>query len=174
VASCSAVPVVVRPARPGDGEGIARCHLDSAATYVERAPELFRMPDEDGFVEWIEADLAEEHGAGFVALVAEVEGAIAGHLEARMLEPIDSARWQSVRDVGIRRLIVDALAVAGAHRRRGAGRELMAAAEEWGRERDAEAVLLDTWVDSELSVPFYESLGYRRRALRFEKPLVEG
>jgi GNAT superfamily N-acetyltransferase len=165
------VVVVVRPARPGDGPGIARCHHDSASTYVEQAPDLFRMPDEAGYLEWIEADLAAEHGDDYLALVAEVDGEIAGHLEARTLDPIDSAGWQSVRNVGWRRVFVDALAVRTSHRRTGVGRALMAATEDWARSRGARVVLLDTWADSPLSVPFYESLGYRRRAITFEKPL---
>jgi GNAT superfamily N-acetyltransferase len=57
------------------------------------------------------------------------------------------------------------------HRRHGVGRLLMAAAERWGTERGATSVHLDTWVDSALSVPFYESLGYRRRSITFEKRL---
>jgi hypothetical protein len=33
--------------------------------------------------------------------------------------------------------------------------------------------LLDTWIDSPVSVQFYERrMGYRRRALRMRKPLV--
>ncbi len=81
--------VTVREARPGDGEGIARCYRDSAASYVEQAPELFRMPDEDGLVEWIEEALRAGHGHDELQLVAEVGGEIAGHLEARLLEPMD-------------------------------------------------------------------------------------
>lgn len=164
--------IVVRPARPGDGAGIARCHRDSAATYVDQAPDLFRMPDEEGYVEWIEADLSSEPRDGALALVAEVDREVVGHLEARTLEPIDSAGWQSVRNLGQRRVFVDALAVAAAHRRTGAGRALMAATEDWARRQGAAVVLLDTWAGSPLSVPFYESLGYARRAIRFEKPLT--
>lgn len=163
--------VTVREVRPGDGGGIARCHRDSAATYVEQAPRLYRMPDEDGFVEWIEEALRAGHEDDELELVAEVGGEIAGHLEARLLEPMDTARWQMVRIVGERRLHVDALAVADAHRRRGVGRSLMEAAEAWGRERRAGLVVLDTWIDSPLSVPFYESLGYRRRSIIFQKRL---
>jgi ribosomal protein S18 acetylase RimI-like enzyme len=165
------VDLVIRPARPGDGEGIARCHRDSATTYVEQAPDLFRMPDPGGYVDWIEADLREEHAEDSLALVAEVGGEIAGHLEGHLMEPMESARWQSVRGLDERRLFVDALAVSAAHRRRGVGRSLMAAAEDWARTRGAESVQLDTWIDSPLSVPFYESLGYRRRSVRFDKRL---
>lgn len=161
----------IRDARPGDGEGIARCHLDSAATYSAGAPELFRMPDEGGYVEWIEADLARSHGEDELDIVAVVDGEIAGHVEARILEPIDSARWQQAREHGERRAFVNALAVASRWRRHGAGRALMEAIESWARDRGATRVQLDTWIGSELSVPFYESLDYERRAIRFEKRL---
>jgi ribosomal protein S18 acetylase RimI-like enzyme len=79
-----------------------------------------------------------------------------------------------VREVGVRRLSVDALAVAERFRRQGVGRMLMEAAERWGRRRGAELVVLDTWIDSPLSVPFYDALGYRRRQIKFDKPLGAG
>jgi Acetyltransferase (GNAT) family len=48
----------------------------------------------------------------------------------------------------------------------------LTAAEEWGRDRGAEVVRLDTYADSPVSVPFYERhMGYRRRAIIFQKPL---
>jgi ribosomal protein S18 acetylase RimI-like enzyme len=84
---------------------------------------------------------------------------------------METAGWQSVREVAEARLFVNALAVATAHRRAGVGRALMEAAEDWGRRRGATSVQLDTWNESPLSVPFYESLGYRRRSIRFHKPL---
>jgi len=161
----------IRDSRPGDGEGIARCHLDSAATYSADAPSLFRMPDRDGYVEWLEEDLARVHGDDELDIVAVVDGEIVGHVEARVLEPIDSARWQQAVEHGERRVFVNALAVAAPWRRHGAGRALMGAIESWARDRGATRVQLDTWVDSPLSVPFYESLGYERRAIKFERLL---
>jgi hypothetical protein len=44
----------IRSAVPGDGEAIARIHRDSAVYYVGLAPELFRMPDDDGLVGFAE------------------------------------------------------------------------------------------------------------------------
>ena len=163
--------VIVREARPGDGSGIARCHLDSAATYVEQDPELYRMPDEDGFVEWIEESLLAGHADHELELVGEVGGEIAGHLEGHLIEPMDTARWQMVRYVGERRLYVDALAITRTHRRHGVGRALMEAAESWALDRGAAMVALDTWIDSPVSVPFYEALGYARRSIIFQKRL---
>lgn len=162
---------VVREAQPGDAAGIARCHRDGAETYAAAAPSLFRIPDEDGYVEWIQDDLARTRGPNELGLVAVADGEVAGHLEALLLEPMDSARWQQGRDVGERRVFVNALAVAAAWRRHGVGRVLMDAAEAWARDRGAVVVQLDTWIGSGLSVPFYESLGYARRSIRFEKPL---
>jgi hypothetical protein len=42
----------------------------------------------------------------------------------------------------------------------------MEAVEAWARERGAALVLLDTWVDSPVSVPFYERrMRFSRRGL---------
>jgi hypothetical protein len=46
--------IIVRPERPGDGEGLARVWLDNARYHAELAPDLFRVPDEDGLAEWME------------------------------------------------------------------------------------------------------------------------
>jgi len=49
----------------------------------------------------------------------------------------------------------------------------MDAAEEWGRSNGAAIALLDTYVGSPVSVPFYEQrMGYERRALYFRKTLI--
>jgi hypothetical protein len=49
----------------------------------------------------------------------------------------------------------------------------MEAVEQWGRDRGAVLVLLDTWVRSPQSVPFYQRrMGYQRASIVFEKRLV--
>jgi hypothetical protein len=49
----------------------------------------------------------------------------------------------------------------------------MEAVEEWARSRGAVIGLLDTYIESPLSVPFYEQgMGYSRRALRFRKEFM--
>jgi hypothetical protein len=47
----------------------------------------------------------------------------------------------------------------------------MAAAEEWLREGGARVVTLDTFLRSSDSVPFYESIGYDRISVIFERRL---
>ena len=162
--------ITVRDAAPGDGAGIVRCHEDSARYYVELAPELFRLPDEDGLVEF-----AEPKGSlpdDYLEIVAEIDGEIAGHLEAKLEPALESARFQIVSDVGETRLFINALATAERFKRRGVATGLVRAAEEWGRERGATSVFLDTWVNSPSSVPFWEErMGYDRRSIIFRKPL---
>ena len=50
--------LVIRQARPGDGRGIADLHLDTAASLRLLDPSRFKLPQEDGMAEWIDADLA--------------------------------------------------------------------------------------------------------------------
>jgi ribosomal protein S18 acetylase RimI-like enzyme len=52
------------------------------------------------------------------------------------------------------------LAVAPGHRRSGLGRSLMAAAEDWLRERDAPAVRLMVREENEVAGGFYRAIGY--------------
>jgi GNAT superfamily N-acetyltransferase len=162
--------ITVRDAGPGDGAGIVRCHEDSARYYVELAPELFRLPDEDGLVEFVEPK--DSLPDDYLEIVAEVDGEIAGHLEAKLEPPLESARFQIVSEVGETRLVINALATAEPFKRQGVATALVQAAEEWGRECGATSAFLDTWVESPSSVPFWEGrMGYERRSIIFRKPL---
>jgi GNAT superfamily N-acetyltransferase len=105
-------------------------------------------------------------------LVADLDGQVAGWLTARIQHPAPGAARQLVREPGWTRLHIDALLVDQAMWHQGAGTALLTAAEQWGRDRGAEVVRLDTYADSPVSVPFYERhMGYRRRAIVFQKPL---
>jgi GNAT superfamily N-acetyltransferase len=75
-------------------------------------------------------------------------------------------------DGGTARLFINFVGTADAYRRQGAGTKLVEAAEEWGRRRGAVVSLCDTFIDSPLSVPFWERrMGYQRRAIIFRKRL---
>jgi GNAT superfamily N-acetyltransferase len=166
--------ITVREARPGDGAGIARAHLDSAAYYVRLAPDLFRMPDEEGLVAFVDPkpDAGSSDSSMLLELVAEVDGEVAGHLEAHLLPPDDTARWQLLPDLGKTRLVINALATADPYKRQGVATRLVEAAEAWGRARGASVAVCDTYVASPLSVPFWEErMSYTRRSIVFRKPL---
>ena len=66
-----------------------------------------------------------------------------------------------------------ALVVDSTVRRRGLGRELVAAAEQWALARGLDSLTIRSNVARELSHPFYESLGYERAKTQhvYRKPL---
>ena len=162
--------IVVRRARPGDGRGLANLHLDTAGTLRALDRRRFRIPDVDGMAEWIEEDLTTV-GNEWVCFVAEDGGRLVGQVEAKIHPPLNSARYQTMSDLAFTRGEVNSLGVVSTHRRRGIGRALMAEAESWLRARGAKVIVLDTFLRSPESVPFYDSIGYERVSIVFERRL---
>jgi GNAT superfamily N-acetyltransferase len=162
--------IVVRAAQPGDGRAVAALSYDAADYYGELAPGAFRRPDEDGHAAWLDSYLPAD-GEREIALVAELDGAVAGYLEARLEEPSMSARYQTDPSLGERRLFINALLTSRTRWRRGVGSALVAAAEAWGREAGATIAVMDTYAESPISVPFWQSRGYRTHALIMRKRL---
>lgn len=162
----------IREARDEDAVGIVQLSQENSAYYVQLAPEYFRLPDEDGLVEFIENDREWREGPDTLALVADDDGAIAGYLEASLQRPDETARWQGQRDLSDIRLFINFVGTANAYKRQGVATNLVKAAERWGRERGAVVALCDTFIDSPMSVPFWERrMRYERRAIIFRKPL---
>lgn len=166
------MPIIIRDARAEDAPGIARIGLENGAYHARIAPELFHVPDEEGLAEFIAGDEEWRSLPTSLALVADSDGEIAGYLEASLQEPMDSARWQGQRDLGKTRLFINYVGTADKFKRQGVATELVQVAEEWARVMDAEVAVCDTWIDSPLSVPFWEErMGYARRSIIFRKPL---
>lgn len=165
-----AAEIVLRRATRADAPALADLSNESSAFYARLAPELFAEGQSRGFAEWIAAEW--DDGPATLALVAEIDGAIAGYLEATIQEPEPWGRFFGDRDLHSRRLFVNAVLTATAFRRRGVATRLVERAEEWGREQGADVALLDTWADSPVSVPFWERrMGYGRRSIVFRKRL---
>ena len=68
---------------------------------------------------------APEH----LALVADVDGVVAGYLEAGFEAPLETARWQIQRDLGESRLHIGFVGTADAFKRMGVATQLAEAAE---------------------------------------------
>jgi len=165
--------ITVRGFQPGDGVGISQISLDNGAYYARIAPEHFKQPNEEGLAEFIEDDSEWRQTEENLALVADIDGEVAGYLEASLQAPMETARWQSQRDLGEPRLLINYVGTADAHKRMGVATRLVEAAEEWGRARGAVAAVCDTYIESLVSVPFWEErMGYARRAIIFRKPLA--
>ena len=172
--SGDALATLIRPRQPGDGQGLAQVWLDSARYYANLDPERFQVPDAQGLENWFEERSARAMGDDQFDRVADIDGQVVGLVHAVIMEPLESAPRQVLRELAWRRLMVNALAVHSAFWRRGIGRQLLEAAEAWGRARGARVVLLDTYIGSDVSVPFYEhGMGYRRQSLVFSKALTQ-
>lgn len=155
----------------GDGQAIALMTLENTAYYLSLAPDSFRVPDEEGFVEFLEPG-PDANTETTLALIAEIEGEVAGYLEAHMLPPLDSARYQSVAYLTHHRLWINYVGTFQKYWRRGVASALVIAAEAWGKERGAVLSMCDTWLGSPVSLPFWEArMGYERRAVILQKPL---
>jgi ribosomal protein S18 acetylase RimI-like enzyme len=73
---------------------------------------------------------------------------------------------------GIREGYVGELVVAEEAERRGAGRALMAAVEDWAREQGLARVSLDTGASNVAARDFYAALGYEETDVRLSKPVT--
>jgi GNAT superfamily N-acetyltransferase len=164
--------VEIREARPGDGEALARIWMENAEYYFDRFPEHFRVPSDEGFVGRLEQALARERDDSRFWVVAEMDGEVAGQLLAHLELPVESAERQMLRHLAVTRLLIDAVGTANAYQRRGVASALVEAAEEWGRANGASVAVLDTYVRSELSMPFWEKrMQYTPHSMIFQKSL---
>ena len=166
------MPTEIRAARPGDGPGLARIWLDNAHYYVTLFPNDFREPDHAGLSEWFDTLLARPHDDFELHLVAVVDGVIAAFISARLTEPDEDAARQMLADHPHLRVHVEALGTADEYQRRGLATLLVDAVEGWARERGARVISAETYLDSPVSIPFWESrMGYRRRSVKLMKRL---
>ncbi|WP_020671615.1 GNAT family N-acetyltransferase [Amycolatopsis nigrescens] len=167
------VAVKVRRAVPGDGDGCSRVWRDTGRYLAELNPDLSQVPDCSELADKFDALCSALGGQpDQLFLVALRDREIVGMLIARLLEPAENASLQLERDLGRRRVQVDALAVSAGQRRDGAGTALMESVLGWARECGAEVMLLETEANNELSVPFYrDRLGFSARLVKFRKEL---
>lgn len=150
--------------------GLARIWMENARYYVGLAPHDFQLPEAEGLAEF--CDPRPESDETRIHLVAQVDGEIAGFAAARLMPPHESGGRQYVPHHRETRIYIDALGVGDAHQRRGVATRLVEAVEEWGRERGATLAATDTYVDSPLSIPFWQKrMGYRPRSLVMWKRL---
>ena len=162
----------LRPPRVGDGQGLARTWIDAGHAYADRAGADIQVPEPDGLAAWLEAALVPP-ADDVCVFVADYNDEIVGFVLGSLVRPVPDAAKQLLRSLGQIRLVIDALAVQELYRRLGIGTRLMDAIEGWARARGATVAFVETFIESELSVPFYtERMHYRPQTLRFRKMLT--
>lgn len=129
----------VRPATLADAPELARLftalgYHTSEADLARRATELLRHPDH------------------LIAVMENDSGGLTGCLHAQLHRTLGAELAA----------VIVAMVVDGTLRRRGFGRSLMCAAEDWAKKNGCLAVLLRTNTVRPDAPAFYESLGYLR------------
>ena len=153
----------VRTAELDDVPALARLNAEVQALHRAALPERYSDPPLAAIEEWFRPLLADSE---VVVLLAEEEGAVVGFAVVR--------REQAAGNVfALPRLsaMVEGLGVTRAARRRGAGRALMAAAEELARGWGAASLALDVLSFNRDAVEFYRALGYQVSKTRMGKRL---
>lgn len=141
------------------------------AYYADHAPHHFRPPNLDGMAAELDRELrgAPEH---VLALVAEVEGEVAGALWAVLVDTADDAAREIDADAACRRVRIEYVVTSAARRRQGIAGRLVEAAEAWGRANGALIAEATTYRPSPLSFPFWtRRMGYDERSVTLRKRL---
>ncbi len=148
----TAASIQVRHAEPGDAPALV-----DLARSVGAEPEGWLITDGDWRTPSEERRYLRtiRRSAHAAVLVAETADGIVGRLSISR-DPHPASRH--VADLG--------LMVAQGFRRRGVGRALMAAAEDWARGVGVRKIELHVFPYNEPAIALYEDLGYEREGLR--------
>ncbi len=146
-------------ARGEDREQLARLRevLWPESSAEEHAKELLEILDGKGFGTMPVTELVAE----------ERNGVLVGFLEVGLRSHADGCDVS--RAVGY----VEGWYVAESHRKRGVGRKLMAAAEDWARSQGCVEMASDALLGNDVSEQAHEALGFAvvDRCVRFRKAL---
>jgi len=155
--------LVIRPATEAD-----RPALDAQAQGLNLFEEPFshdRRLDLQGGVDSV-ATLLERTADGGALLVAEIDGAVVGHM-ALWFDRMPPFVREELRDYAY----LGDLFVREAHRSQGIGRALIAEAERLARARGVKRILLGV-LPGNPAEAVYRKLGYRTYALELAKDLL--
>jgi GNAT superfamily N-acetyltransferase len=157
-------PFIVRGVTPNDYGGIAGLLREVDELHRVNAPWLFQDPArEPRSREFFEQLVASGDSA---VLVAEAERQLVGVVTVIMRRAPDfpvfiEQAWG----------VLDSIAVARSWRRRGAGRTLTRAAEQWALGRGAKWLELGVYEFNAEARAFYQALGYAPVSTKLRKPL---
>lgn len=146
--------IVVRRLGAADVESMRRLNALFAEAFEDPASYLAEPPGDD----WLSERLGRE---GIVVLTAWDGNALVGGLVAYELDKLERAR---------RELYIYDLAVAEAHRRRGAATALIAELQTLAAARGAWVVYVQADYGDDPAIALYGKLGTREEVLHFDMP----
>ena len=155
----------IRPATPDDEPALVELEHASAIHHAAVDPKRWRVPSPEDIAAYRRRrQAADPVGAGLVAVAA---GRVVGVVELvpRGGAPEPGAARMPAPSVDI------GLSVAEDWRGRGVGTALMAAAEDWARQRGATRMILDLAAANDGARRLYDRLGYEVNGLMMDKPL---
>jgi ribosomal protein S18 acetylase RimI-like enzyme len=153
----------VRAAGPDDVAALARLNAEVQKLHRAAMPDRYRDPPLGELEDWMRRLLADPD---VVLLIAEEDGSALGFAVVRReVSPGNTFALPRLR------AMVEGIGVATTARRRGAGRALMAGAEELARSWGAAAIVLDVQSFNTDAESFYRALGYATVTRRMSKRL---
>jgi GNAT superfamily N-acetyltransferase len=174
--------MTIRRAIEADAEAVSALQREIQALHAWSLPHLFKPPEPGSFSAERVRSLLDT--AGVRIWIAEVEPAAdtaGGAAEAggstQRAAPVPagylygelSRQGETVLRAAHSSVYVNHICVTAAHRRRGIGRGLLAAAGAWAREEQADAVLLDVWGFNAAAQAFFAKEGFAPFTLRLAK-----
>lgn len=150
-------PAAIRPAVTEDADGISRAFLDSAEHHASLDSELYFVPAFKTIAARYKHGRQHpaEGRAESITLVAELSGEIVGFIDARLYQPTDAMHRQMIY------CLVSEIVVRSEHQNHGIGRQLLQAAEDWGRRQGAEFAVLEYHAANARAGAFYQHMRYR-------------
>jgi ribosomal protein S18 acetylase RimI-like enzyme len=152
----------IRDARIADCSALAALWGEADALHHAALPHIFAPPVAPARSAETIAAILDDPDQGL--LVADDQEVLVGlvHLTLRERRP---------PLVPKRFAVVEAIAVAAAHRGTGIGRSLMNSAHRWAGDRGVKEVWLDVWEFNAGAIGFYEALGYETVSRRMRLDL---
>lgn len=156
--------IVIRKAEAEDYTALFELFDEIDAIHRENHPRIFRKPDGPiRELNYYTGLISDESSAVFLA---ELDEDVIGFAHAIL---------RDVPDIPIlvprRFAIIDGIVVKSEHKKRGVGRMLMEAMEDWSKKNGATSIELNVYEFNEEAITFYENLGYETLSRRLAKEL---
>jgi ribosomal protein S18 acetylase RimI-like enzyme len=161
----SSTEITVRPATPRDAEAITRIYLESADHHAGLDAGRFYIPEAEEISARYRETQQHPPGAQAITLLAEVDSEIVGFVDVRLTRSPDPMHREMLY------CYIVEIATSRHHYGRGVGAKLMGAAEDWGRQQNAELAMLEYLVTNQRAAALYERLGYRPASITAIKRL---